>query len=154
MLSANVYLYVRISSSKASTVSEFKTWLASNPITFVYKLAEPTTEQATPFTTPQIVDNWGTEEYPDYAVAQGDREYSVPMGHITLYPISIRDKVEASADNPSNDGVYILQMSGGKATYIPLIIEDELPTAPTQDGTYTLKTVVSSGTATLSWVAE
>lgn len=150
--SGNGRTYFRIPINTYASASEFKT--AMSGVYLVYELAEPTTEQATPFTTPQIVDNWGTEEYPDYAVAQGDREYSVPMGHTTLYPISIRDKVEASADNPSNDGVYILQMSGGKATYIPLIIEDELPTMPTQDGTYTLKTVVSSGTATLSWVAE
>ena len=142
----------RVRNLAYTDATTFKT--AMSGVYLVYELAEPTTEQATPFTTPQIVDNWGTEEYPDYAVAQGDREYSVPMGHTTLYPISIRDKVEASADNPSNDGVYILQMSGGKATYIPLIIEDELPSMPTQDGTYTLKTVVSRGTATLSWVAE
>ena len=35
--------YVRLKSSRAGTVSDFRTWLASNPLQLVYKLATPTT---------------------------------------------------------------------------------------------------------------
>ncbi len=41
-------VFIRIFSSRASTVKEFKTWLASNPIQLVYELATPTTYQLTP----------------------------------------------------------------------------------------------------------
>ena len=41
-------VFIRIFSSRASTVEEFKTWLASNPIQLVYSLATPQTYQLTP----------------------------------------------------------------------------------------------------------
>lgn len=41
-------VYIRIFSSRASTVAELMTWLASNPIQLVYKLAEPIVYQLTP----------------------------------------------------------------------------------------------------------
>ena len=60
-----------------STVEEFKTWLASHPITVVYELATPTTETATPYTNPQIVSKYGTLEYVTNSI--------VPVGHKTTY---------------------------------------------------------------------
>lgn len=47
----NKVLYVRIDDTITS-VSEFKTWLQSNPITVWYELATPTTEQITLLTLP------------------------------------------------------------------------------------------------------
>lgn len=41
-------IYIRIFSSRASTVAELMTWLASNPIQLVYELAEPITYTLTP----------------------------------------------------------------------------------------------------------
>lgn len=58
---AGQYLYIRISSSKASTVAKFKTWLVSNPVTVVYELATPTTETTDSFTPIQYTGS--TEEF-------------------------------------------------------------------------------------------
>ena len=41
-------VYIRIFSSRASTVAELMTWLASNPIQLVYELVEPVTYTLTP----------------------------------------------------------------------------------------------------------
>ena len=60
----------------ASTQSAWKEYLASHPITVIYKCT-PTTETATPFQNPQIVDNLGTEEYITNSI--------VPVGHVTEY---------------------------------------------------------------------
>ena len=70
MPAAGQYLYIRISSSKASTVAGFKTWLASNPITVVYELATPTTETTDSFTPIQYTGS--TEEF--------TTENDVPVG--------------------------------------------------------------------------
>ena len=87
----------------------------------VYKLTTPTTETADTFENPQLVDNWGTEEYTD------SREVQIPVGHITKYPPDLKAKLE---NMPS------------------------IPKAPTTNGTYVLKAVVSGGVATYSWVSE
>ena len=65
----NKILYVRIDDTITS-VSEFKTWLQSNPITVWYELATPTTEQITLPTLPSwypYTDAWvGTELQPSF----------------------------------------------------------------------------------------
>ena len=58
---------------------------AMSGVYFVYELSTPTTETATGFTEPQIVDNWGTEEYIDYSVSQSTRDVGIPVGHNTTY---------------------------------------------------------------------
>ena len=54
----------------------------------VYELATPTTETATPFTSPQSVSREGTEQYIDGKVASGTRDVAVPVGHETEYKCS------------------------------------------------------------------
>lgn len=65
----NKVLYVRIDDTITS-VSEFKTWLQSNPITVWYELATPTTEQITLPTLPSwypYTNAWvGTELQPGF----------------------------------------------------------------------------------------
>lgn len=65
----NKILYVRIDDTITS-VSEFKTWLQSNPITVCYELATPTTEQITLPTLPSwypYTNAWvGTELQPSF----------------------------------------------------------------------------------------
>lgn len=48
-----------------TSLAEFKTWLAANPVTVIYLLSDAyaTIETADPFINPQIVDDFGTEEY-------------------------------------------------------------------------------------------
>lgn len=48
MPAGNTNIYIRINSSRASTVAEFKQWLASNNVEVVYKIRTPLTIQLTP----------------------------------------------------------------------------------------------------------
>lgn len=112
----------------------------------VTKLVTPTTESADPFTNPQTVNDFGTEEYVD------DRAVAVPVGHDTFYQANLRAKLEMTPDSPSGNGDYIVRQTNGQNVYVALT--KELPTLPSTDGTYTLKCTVSGGTPTLSWVAD
>ena len=67
---------------------------AMSGIYLVYELATPTTESADPYQTPQIVDEYGTEEYIDYAESQGTRDVAVPVGHSTRYPTNQVKKLD------------------------------------------------------------
>ena len=53
----------------------------------VYELATPTTETAEPYTSPQIVDRLGTEEYVTTGI--------VPVGHNSKYSEDLKGKVES-----------------------------------------------------------
>ena len=112
----------------------------------VYELATPTTEEAEPFISPQIVDDFGTEEYVTDSI--------VPVGHVTKYMPNLKAKLEMAPDSPSDNGDYIVRHTNGRNEYVPLVIPTELPTAPSEDGTYHLKLTVANGTATLAWEAE
>lgn len=74
-------LFVAILASRLQTVSVsgFKTWLESNPITISYEVSYSVTEQLTPFTNPQICYKDGTEEFID------NRTVPVPVGHNSTY---------------------------------------------------------------------
>ncbi len=112
----------------------------------VVVLATPTTEQADPFTNPQIVNDFGTEEYID------TRDVAIPVGHDTFYQANLRAKLEMSPDAPENNGDYLMRHNNGENTYIPYT--SPIPSAPTEDGTYTLKVTVSGGTPSLTWVQD
>ena len=63
---------------------------AMSGVYLVYELATPTTETATPFTSPQIVDRYGTEEYITTGI--------VSVGHSTKYTLDLLAKLEALPD--------------------------------------------------------
>lgn len=107
-----------------------------------------TTESADPFVNPQIVDDFGTEEY--VTTPQGDVE--MPTGHKTQYQANLRAKLEMAPDSPDADGDYIVRHANGQNTYVPITFPaDELPAAPAEDGTYALTVTVADGEATYSW---
>ena len=54
--------------------------------TTVYKLATPTTETAYPYTNPQTVDPYGTEEFVSTGI--------VPVGNVSKYPENSRAKID------------------------------------------------------------
>ena len=135
-----------------STAEQFKA--AMSGINLVYELATQTTESADPYTNPQIVDDWGTEEYVDYAYSQGTRDVQIPVGHDTLYAANLRAKLEMSPNSPDGDGLYAVRQSGGINTYEEIIFPTELPSAPTSDGTYRLVCTVADGVATYSWTSN
>lgn len=70
----------------AKTVTLEEAQSALDGMSFIFELQTPTTEQADPFTNPQIVDASGTEEYVTTGI--------VPVGHYTIYPTDIVAKVD------------------------------------------------------------
>ncbi len=122
----------------------------------VYELATSVTETAEPYQNPQIVNDFGTEEYVDAGVTASTptRDVEIPVGHQTFYQANLRAKLEMSPDSPDGDGDYIVRQTDGENTYVPLVIPTELPANPSEDGTYSLKVTVAEGVATLSWVAD
>ena len=150
--SASVCYVAIYDSAFADYTTSQQVQTALNGVKLVYPLQTPTTESADPYQSIQIVDNWGTEQYVDYAVSQSLRDVEIPVGSETDYPISLKDKLETAPDVPDGDGLYLLKQESGENTYVQYV--SPIPTLPSEDGTYVLKCVVSSGTATLSWVAE
>ena len=130
----------------------------------------PTTESATPFTVPQIVDDFGTEEFVD------SRTPAVPVGHVTHYMANLRDKTQHLPDLASEDGRYIISQTGEQMQLedFPTVddaptedstnlvssggvytaIQELLPPLPETDGTYVLKCSVADGEVVLSWDEE
>ena len=90
----------------ASTVEEFKAYLATYPLILGYSV-NPTTESADPYSEYQIVSADGTEEYVD------DRTIPIPVGHDTYYQQAV-DVPQL----PTTDGAYRLALSktGNTAT--------------------------------------
>lgn len=81
-----------------------------------YPLATPTTEEAAPFQSPQIVDDFGTERY----IVTAQDGFEMPVGHITEYPANLRDKLQHLPDLAENDGAYAIQQSGTQMSLVPL----------------------------------
>ena len=78
------YALIYIKDSRYSDAATFKT--AMSGVYLVYVLATSTAETAEPFASPQIVDQYGTEEYVTTGI--------VPVGHETFYPENLRQKIE------------------------------------------------------------
>ena len=87
--------------------------------TVVYS-ANNSTETADPYTNPQIVNDFGTEEYVDYAVSQGDRDVAIPVGHETQYMANLKAKLEMSPNSPEGAGDYIVRQTNGENEYVTL----------------------------------
>lgn len=147
------YIYekrIAIRDDSYTDAASFKA--AMSGVYLVYELAEPTTEEAQPFQSPQIVDDFGTEEYVTSSI--------VPVGHITQYDSNLRAKLEMAPNSPDGDGDYLVRQTGGQNEYVPYTdggritaLEGKIPTPPSTDGTYVLKCTVADGTPTYSWVS-
>lgn len=140
-----------------SSYTDAETFAAAmSGVYLVYELAESTTETADPYTTPQIVNDFGTEEFVDAGVTADPptRDVAIPVGHNSRYQPNLKAKLEMAPNSPEGDGDYIVRQVSGINTYVPITFPaDELPAAPTTDGTYVLKVTVADGTATYSWVS-
>lgn len=82
--------------------ASFKT--AMSGVMLVYELATPTTESAAPYTSPQIVDPYGTEEYVTTSI--------VPVGHESKYLVDLRGALEDLID----DAPKVVQVEGAAVT--------------------------------------
>ena len=136
-------IVIRPANSPTMTVAEFKALLAANPVTVTYLLTTPTIETADPYTNPQIVDAFGTEEYVD------TRDVPIPVGHETEYMPNLRDKLQHLPNLADSDGYYVIQQTGHQME----LVHFRIPQAPSTDGEYTLKATVSGGTPTYTWEA-
>jgi hypothetical protein len=117
----------------------------------VYELETATAETANPFIDPQVVDDFGTEEYVD-ALATAEtspRDVAIPVGHETFYQANLRDKLQNLPSNASTDGLYLVKQTGNKQELIAYTPESELPIIQTE-GTYVLKSI----NGVLTWVLE
>lgn len=137
-----IWLSIANSKLSAQTADGVKAYLAQHPVSIVYELATPTTEQAEPYQNIQICDDFGTEEFVSTSI--------VPVGHQTRYPANLRDKLQHLPNLADNDGAYLIRQIN-KQMSLDLF---RIPKAPTTDGTYTLKATVSGGTPTYTWEAE
>lgn len=149
--------FVKLYTDDYSDAESLKTSLSG--VYLVYELATPTTESADPFASPQIVNDFGTEEY----VVTEQSGVAVPVGHITKYANNLRAKLEMAPDSPSQgDGDYIVRQTDGENEYVALSsnatvsgLTTRCPVCPTDtDGTYVLKATVSGGAVVYSWEAE
>lgn len=84
--------FIKIRDTAYTDVASFKA--AMNGVYLIYTLKTPTTESADPYTNPQIVSDWGTEEYVDAGVEAGARDVAIPVGHETFYHEPLRQKIE------------------------------------------------------------
>ena len=84
---------------------------AMSGVYLVYELATPTTEEADPYTVPQIVDPDGTEEYVSTSI--------VPVGHESRYPLDIAGRLDKILTMPTANGTYTLRatVNNGAVTY-------------------------------------
>lgn len=96
----------------------FKT--AMSGVYLIYELATPTTETADPYTNPQFVNDFGTEEYVDYPYSQGTRDVAIPVGHQTQYMANLKAKLEMSPSSPEGAGDYIVRQTNGENEYVTL----------------------------------
>ena len=84
----------------------------------LYERATEIIESAEPFANPQIVDDYGTEQYVD------DREVTIPVGHETLYQANLRDKLQHlpslySVNGVVQSGLFHIQQDGTNMALAP-----------------------------------
>lgn len=110
------FICIKDSAFNGYTVEQVASALSGEKL--IYALRTPTIENAQPFTSRQVVNSSGTEQY----VIDSDVTVPVPVGHDTKYLADLRDKVEQLPYIPSapeTNGTYTLKctVSGGSPVY-------------------------------------
>ena len=102
-------LQIQIKDSAYTDSASFKS--AMSGVMLFYELAEPTTEEAEPYTNPQIIDPDGTEEYVSTSI--------VPVGHESRYPLDIAGRLDKILTMPTANGTYTLRatVNNGAVSY-------------------------------------
>lgn len=134
--------YIRIKDTAYTDANTFAA--AMSGVMLVYELATPTTEQVASYPEVQTVNDFGTERFID------TRAVAIPVGHSTKYMSNLRDKLQHLPDLADSDGLYMVKQANGQMT----LTSSPLPAAPSQNGTYVLKCIVSNGTPTYSWEVQ
>lgn len=98
--------------------NHYASWLEG--VTLLYKAAATSATSREPYQSPQVCDDFGTEEYIDRGVAAGTRDVAIPVGHETRYPANLRDKLQHLPGLAEEDGEYVVQQDGQQMTLVPL----------------------------------
>ena len=93
-------------------VTAFKTAVSGTQL--VYELATPTTETASPYGNPRVINPDGTESY-----VYTDGAFELPVGHVSEYPINVSGQLDDILDTPTTNGTYTLQatVTDGAVSY-------------------------------------
>ena len=126
-------LYIKDTSY--TDAATFKT--AMSGVYLYYELATPTTEQGTPFTESVKIDDFGSMSL--------ESANGVPQGNLIFYPVDYKAFVDTLVNYTDGDATSLAKKSD---------IVQELPDAPSTDGTFVLKATVSSGAVSYEWVEE
>lgn len=166
--------FIRINSSKASTVTEFKTWLSSNNVELNYELATPVEyEIIDDFPTTYPIDVLGTERIvsdelvapfvADIQYGAEQRDTAWDIDHLAS-KLADMDISHYSSLNDAVDDVHVIKIRGKKfylkfratqadATTTPQTLPAfELAVADNADGNN--EQVFAFGTITEDWITE
>lgn len=113
---------------------------AYTSVEFFCEAATPTTEQGTAFAENIPCDDFGSMYW--------TQTKGIPQGNEIFYPVDYKASIDTLYNRVEGDMGAIVIDSQLE------VVADRIPEAPSEDGTYTLKATVSSGTKTYSWVAD
>ena len=102
--------YICIYDNAYTTVAQFLA--ASSGVYLVYEIDTPTTETATPYNNPQLVDADGTEKFIDYGVEQGTRDVAIPPGVNSNFYLDDNSE-NMTIPKPPAEGEYTLKAING-----------------------------------------
>lgn len=112
MASNNNNFNIKFKNTSYTDPAAFKTAMSGKYI--LCEVATPVSISLTPYTTPITIETGGTEEFVDYAVSQGTRDVSIPVGHITYYGLEsgISANTQVDITNTTDDGseTYTIQL--------------------------------------------
>lgn len=94
--------WIEVRNTSYTDAATFKT--AMNGVYLVYELATPTTESASPYGNPQVINPDGTESY-----VYTDGAFELPVGHDSEYPVNVSGQLDDILDTPTTNGTYTLQ---------------------------------------------
>lgn len=148
---------ITIRNDSYSTASDFKT--AMSGVYLFYELAEPTTEQGTPFSENVNIDDFGAMEI------SATSFNGVPMGNLIFYPVDYKAFVDTLYNQVGGDGNNVAciknegeSLADGEPTSIAGVvgkINALLPTLPTTAGKYRLAVTIADGQDPVyEWEAE
>lgn len=132
--------YVCIVDSAFASYSGAQVATALSGVMLEYPLATPTTEQGTAFAENIPCDDFGSMYW--------TQTKGIPQGNEIFYPVDYKASIDTLYNRVEGDMGAIVIDSQLE------VVADRIPEAPSEDGTYTLKATVSSGTKTYSWVAD
>lgn len=129
--------------------ASFKAAMAG--VILYYELAEPTTEQGTPFQENVPIDDFGQLSWSNT---------DVPQGNQIFYPVGYKAAIDTLINYTGGD-ITGLAKRGSLADTDPQTLKalvdyvnGKIPAAPTTDGTYDLVCEVTNGQPVYSWVSR